>query len=59
MLINLGESIQAEDIGALLSSVDKDGDGQINYEEFSAVLLEQASCTKEEDHGARSRTPPP
>ena len=36
----------AEDVEALISTVDVDGDGQINYEEFSKIIVDEATIHK-------------
>lgn len=67
---NVCAQITPSDVEALIGAVDVDGDGQINYEEFSRILLTQASVFSDEkkeggdapeasaEDGARSRTSP-
>ena len=38
---NLGENLPKEEIECLINEIDIDGDGQINYEEFYAMM---SSC---------------
>jgi len=35
---NLGETLKPEEIQAMIDEADLDGDGQINYEEFYAMM---------------------
>ena len=35
---NLGESMPRDEIDCLINEIDIDGDGQINYEEFYAMM---------------------
>ena len=35
---NLGEKLELEEIQTMIDSADLDGDGQINYEEFYAMM---------------------
>ena len=35
---NLGENMEKEEIESLIDEIDIDGDGQINYEEFYAMM---------------------
>jgi len=37
-MMNLGEKLNEEEIEVLIDDVDIDGDGQINYEEFYAMM---------------------
>tara|TARA_B110001452_G_scaffold21541_1_gene17299 strand:+ start:899 stop:1033 length:135 start_codon:yes stop_codon:yes gene_type:complete len=39
--------VEAEDVEAVIRCVDTDGDGFINYEEFTRVILDQRSSNKE------------
>ena len=43
-MINLGENVEAEDVEAVIRCVDSDGDGFINYAEFTKVILDQKSA---------------
>ena len=38
MMVNLGEEIDDEDLDVLVAQVDKDGDGQLNYQEFVQLM---------------------
>ena len=35
---NLGEKLEPEEIQSMINEADLDGDGQINYEEFYAMM---------------------
>ena len=37
IMINVGEPVTLEDVEQVIRKVDTDGDGQINYEEFTKV----------------------
>ena len=37
-MLNLGEKLKDEEIECLIDDIDQDGDGQINYEEFYAMM---------------------
>ena len=37
-MLNLGEKLLDEEIECLIDDIDMDGDGQINYEEFYAMM---------------------
>ena len=37
-MLNLGEKLLDEEIECLIDDIDKDGDGQINYEEFVTMM---------------------
>ena len=39
MLHNLGEDLDAEEVNAIIKEADIDGDGQINYEEFTMMMM--------------------
>ena len=38
VMLNLGEKLKDEEIECLIDDIDMDGDGQINYEEFYAMM---------------------
>lgn len=38
VMMNLGEKLSEEEIESLIDTVDIDGDGQINYEEFYIMM---------------------
>ncbi|XP_075246684.1 calmodulin-like [Convolutriloba macropyga] len=38
VMVNLGEEIDDEDLDVLVAQVDKDGDGQLNYQEFVQLM---------------------
>ena len=42
-MVNLGEKVVEEDVEAVIQCVDADGDGFINYAEFTKVILAQKS----------------
>ena len=42
-MVNLGEKVVEEDVEAVIQCVDADGDGFINYSEFTKVILAQKS----------------
>ena len=46
IMVNLGEKVHASDVDTVLAGVDTDGDGYINYTEFTQVILEQSSASK-------------
>ena len=37
-MMNLGEPLSGEEIQSMISEVDVDGDGLINYEEFYSMM---------------------
>jgi Ca2+-binding EF-hand superfamily protein len=37
-MMNLGEKLNEEELKHMMSIVDKDGDGEISYEEFSNMM---------------------
>ena len=37
-MLNLGEKLKDEEIECLIDDIDMHGDGQINYEEFYAMM---------------------
>ena len=41
-----GEEITVEDLEAVVQSVDSDGDGFINYAEFTKVLMDNKSSNQ-------------
>jgi len=43
LMINVGEPATIEDVRQVLSDVDRDGDGQINYSEFTKVVISKKS----------------
>jgi len=52
IMINLGEKVTAEDVEAVIRCVDTDGDGFINYKEFSRVILDKKSANDPGDGAA-------
>lgn len=44
LMINVGEPATIEDVRQVLSDVDRDGDGQINYSEFTKVRLRASNA---------------
>ena len=38
-MMNLGEKLNEEELTFMMSIVDKDGDGEISYQEFSEMML--------------------
>ena len=40
-MMNVGEPVTITDINELISEVDRNGDGHINYEEFVAVCVSE------------------
>lgn len=38
VMANMGEQLTPQEIEAMISEADKDGDGVINYEEFYALM---------------------
>ena len=38
---SLGEKLSEQEIENLLKTVDTDGDGQVNYQEFAAMMKDQ------------------
>lgn len=38
-MLNLGEKVTDEELEQMVKDADLDGDGQINYEEFSRMML--------------------
>ena len=43
IMINVGEPVTLEDVESVIKKVDRDGDGKIDYAEFSNVILEERS----------------
>ena len=41
IMINVGEPVTLDDVEQVISKVDIDGDGVINYEEFTKVIIEE------------------
>jgi calmodulin len=39
VLHNLGEDLDEEEVNAILKEADIDGDGHINYEEFTTMMM--------------------
>lgn len=39
VMLNLGEKVTDEELEQMVKDADLDGDGQINYEEFSRMML--------------------
>jgi len=37
-MMNLGETLEPEEIQSMIDEADQDGDGQINYEEFYIMM---------------------
>ena len=40
---NLGEKLTDDEIDEMVKKADTDGDGEINFEEFSAIMVENSS----------------
>ena len=41
IMINVGEPVTLDDVEQVIRKVDIDGDGVINYEEFTKVIIEE------------------
>lgn len=51
LMINVGEPVTIEDVNELLKEVDRDGDGVVNYSEFTKVV-----CAERMQGGSSSST---
>jgi hypothetical protein len=56
VMTNLGETLSDEEIGDMIRSADLDGDGQINFEEFS-IMMRANPRTPNRGPGTPGRTP--
>jgi calmodulin len=43
VMVNLGEKLTIEEVDEMIRDADKDGDGQINYTEFTAMMMEKSA----------------
>ena len=53
IMINVGEPVTLDDVEQVIRKVDIDGDGVINYEEFTKVIIEEKATQFGQGGGSR------